>query len=123
MNVGGTAAAWLLSFLLVAWIFDLVRRDRLYVGYGVIFVGAIAAGLAAISMPRGLAALSRLWTNVLPASGFFELVLLFVLVLLIYALSQLTLFSNRLTTLIQELAIREADAPKDSASRTRTPER
>lgn len=119
MNVGGTLAVWLLSALLVAWVFDLVRRDRLYVGYGVIFVGAIVAGLAAISMPRVLGVFSRLWANVVPASGFFELVLLFVLVLMIYAFSQLTLVSNRLATLIQELAIREADAPPDPASRTR----
>ena len=110
MNVGGTAVAWLLSALLVAWLFELVRRDRLYVGYGVIFVAAIVCGLATISLPSLLHAVSRLWTNVLPASGFVELVLLFVLLLLIYVFSQLTLFSSRVTTLIQELAIRDADA-------------
>ena len=121
MNIGGIAALWLLCVVLIAWIFDLVRRDRLYVGYGVIFVGAIVAGLAVLSLPGLLSPISRLWTNVLPASGFFELVLLFMLVLLIYAFSQLTLFSNRLTTLIQELAIREAEPSQKPPSRS--PER
>ena len=111
MNVGGTVALWLLCLALITWIFDLVRRDRLYVGYGVIFVGAIAAGLTAISLPGVLTPFTRLWKNVLPPAGFVELVLLFLLVLLIYAFSQLTLFSNRLTALIQELAIRDSDAP------------
>ena len=120
MNVGGTAAVlWLCGVILIAWIFDLVRRDRLYVGYGVIFVCAIAAGLVTIVMPRLLAPVGRLWTSAFPVSGFFELVVLFVFVLLIYAFSQLTLFSNRLTTLIQELAIRDAEGPPQPASGSR----
>ena len=113
MNVLGMTSVWLISAALVVWIVDLVRRDRLYVGYGVIFVGAIGAGLAAISLPRALAAVSRFWIGVMPASGFVELVLLFMLVMLIYGFSQLTRFSNRLTSLIQEIAIREAATPRE----------
>ena len=44
MNVLGMTSVWLISVALVVWIVDLVRRDRLYVGYGVIFVGAIGVG-------------------------------------------------------------------------------
>ena len=117
MNVGGLTAVWLISVALFAWIVDLVRRDRLYVGYGVIFVGVIVAGLAAISLPRALGAVSGLWIGVMPASGFVELVLLFILIMLIYGFSQLTRFSNRLTSLIQEIAIREATAPREPPSR------
>ena len=113
MNVFGLAAVWLISAALVVWIVDLVRREQLYVGYGVIFVGAIAAGLAAISLPGVLVRVSGLWIGVMPAAGFVELVLLFVLVMLIYGFSQLTRFSNRLTALIQEIAIREATTPRD----------
>jgi hypothetical protein len=116
VNVSGVAAVWLISVALVVWIVDLVRKDRLYVGYGVIFVGAIAAGLAAISLPRALGAVSGLWIGVMPASGFVELVLLFFLVMMIYGFSQLTRFSNRLTALIQEIAIREATTPRDPPS-------
>ena len=47
-----------------------------------IFVGAVTAGLALISLPRVLGTLSRLWIRVEPASGFYDLVLLFMLVLL-----------------------------------------
>ena len=117
MNVGGLTAVWLIGLALFVWIVDLVRRDRLYVGYGVIFVGAIAAGLAAISLPRALGTVSRFWAGVVPASGLVELVLLFVLVMLIYGFSQLTRFSNRLTQLIQEIAIREGTTPREPPSR------
>ena len=116
MNVWGLTGVWVISVALVVWIVDLVRRDRLYVGYGVIFVGAIGAGLAAISLPRALGAVSGLWIGVMPASGFVELVLLFVLIMLIYGFSQLTRFSNRLTALIQEIAIRQATTPREPPS-------
>ena len=117
MNVWGLTGVWVISAALVVWIVDLVRRDRLYVGYGVIFVGVIAAGLAAISLPRALGAVSGLWIGVMPASGFVELVLLFILIMLIYGFSQLTRFSNRLTSLIQEIAIRESTTPREPPSR------
>ncbi len=112
MNLGGTATVWTLSIVLIAWLFDLVRRDRLYVGYGVIFVSAIIAGVVTIAVPSVLLAVGRWWAGVLPASGFLELVMLFVVVLLIYVFSQLTLFSSRVTQLIQELAIRDAAASR-----------
>ena len=118
MNVWGLTGVWVISVALVVWTVDLVRRDRLYVGYGVVFVGAIAAGLVAISRPRALGAVSGLWVGVMPASGFVELVLLFVLVMLIYGFGQLTRFSNRLTSLIQEIAIREATTPHEPPSRS-----
>ncbi len=97
------AAAWL-----ILWLFQLVRRDRLYVGYGVIFVLVIAAGMVLVAFPGALGPLNRLAEAVTRAPGLVALALAFILLMLIYILTQVTMLSNRVTTLTQELAIREA---------------
>ncbi len=91
---------------LVAWIFNLVRQGRLYVGYGVIFGMAIttAAGVVGLAPLLGGGAMLRAHVEglMLGAATFF-------IVILVYTLSQVTLWSNRLTALTQALAIRQAE--------------
>jgi predicted lipid-binding transport protein (Tim44 family) len=93
---------------LVAWIFNLVRQGRLYVGYGVIFGMAItgAAGVVGLAPILGGGAMLRAHVEglILGAAAF-------VVVILVYTLSQVTLWANRLTALTQELAIRQAERP------------
>lgn len=96
------------GMLLIAWLVQLVRRDRLYVGYAVIFVLVIGAGMALLTVPGALAPLEWIATVVQRAPALVGLALAFVVLMLIYILSQVTLLSNRLTMLTQELAIREA---------------
>jgi hypothetical protein len=105
----------------IAWVFQLIRRDRLYVGYGVIVVLVAAAGAATLiaPWPRRLAAI--LMTPLLAAPGLMALAVLFGLVMLVYTLSQLTLLSNRLSRLTQELAIRHAQ-PDTRPRETKPPE-
>jgi hypothetical protein len=96
------------AILLIVWVFNLIRRGRLYVGYGAIFVLVTAAGAAVLSVPALLARFNRLGTLLVSASGLVVLALAFTLVMLIYVLGQLTQLSNRVTSLAQELAIRRA---------------
>lgn len=107
------AAAWL-----IVWLFQLVRRDRLYVGYGVIFVLVIAAGILLLSFPAALGPLNRLAAAAARAPGLLALAFAFILLMLIYILTQVTLLANRLTTLVQELAIREAAQKSDQPAPT-----
>ena len=97
-----------LGLLTIVWLFQLVRRDRLYVGYGVIFVFVIAAGLVLLSFPATRRPLDWLGTLAARAPALMALGLAFVTLMLIYVLSQVTQLSNRLTRLTQELAIRSA---------------
>jgi hypothetical protein len=93
---------------LVAWMFNLVRKDRLYVGYGVILGVTITTAALLIGLPPILGAGGLLRAHI---EGFFVAASAFVMLLLVYTLSQLTLWSNRLTALTQELAIRHAGRP------------
>jgi hypothetical protein len=92
----------------VVWILWLVRRGWLYVGYGVILGMAIAAAAIVVGVLPvvGLGGMLRTHREalVVGASAFNVLIL-------VYTLSQVTRWSNRVTTLTQELAIQGADPP------------
>jgi uncharacterized protein DUF2304 len=94
------------AVLLIVWLLNLIRRNRLYVGYGAIFVLVIGAGMIALSVPPILARINRLGPLLVAASGLVVLVLAFLVLMLIYVLGQLTLLSHRVNALAQELAIR-----------------
>lgn len=118
MGIDTSVAVLVVSAALVAWIFNLVRAGRLYVGYGVIFVLAIVttATLAGLGPILGAGGLLRSHTE-----GFIVGACAFVVVILVYTLSQVTRWSNRVTALAQELAIRGADASLDRDSMPREP--
>ncbi|MCC7418300.1 MAG: DUF2304 domain-containing protein [Acidobacteria bacterium] len=97
-----------LAILTIAWIFQLVRRDRLYVGYGVIFVLVIAAGLVLLTFPVVRRPIDWIGALALGAPALLALAIAFLVLMLIYVLGQLTQVSNRLSRLTQELAIRDA---------------
>lgn len=92
-----------LFFLL--WILNLIRHGRLYVGYGVIFIAAIVGTMVTLSVPQLLLGVTHFVGAIFPASALTLLALAFIVLMLLYVLSQLTLVSNRLAVLIQELAI------------------
>jgi hypothetical protein len=110
----------LLALLTIIWVFRLVRHDRLYVGYGVIFVGVIVLGAVALTFPAVLGPLNALSRLSQRSAALVALTLAFVVLMLIYILSQLTLLSNRVTRLTQEIAIRDAvsKAIQGNASRS-----
>lgn len=107
MSNSGVIIAALAALAAVAWVAQLVRRDRLYVGYGVILVAVLLSGVALLCFPTALRAINRL-SGSAETSGLVALAVAFVVLMLVYTLSQVTLISNRLTALVQELAIKEA---------------
>ena len=108
MTVAGVVVFDVFSLAVLLWLLDSVRRGRLYVGYGVILIGMLVGIVSTVSVPalRTVAAeeLSTLFPTAPVAVVGFALVAL----LLIYVLGQLTILSNRLSQVIQELALREA---------------
>ena len=110
-----------IGLLTIVWLFQLVRRDRLYVGYGVIFVFVIFVGLVLLTLPGTRRPLDWLGELASRAPALVALGLAFVTLMLIYVLSQVTQLSNRLTTLTQELAIRDATDSTPSSSGSQTP--
>jgi hypothetical protein len=95
--------------LLALWSLRLVRRDRLYVGYGVVALAALMALVVAASSSPGRVALSALaavspMLSVTAVAGVIVAAQMF-----IYVLSQLTIVSNRVTRVVQELALEHAE--------------
>ncbi len=108
MTTAGIVAIDLGCLLLLAWVLNLVRLGRLYVGYGALFVGLLAFSAGAVSVPpleRAVTAGLRLF---FPSGGVTVLGFAFVLLLLIYILTQMTILSNRLAEVVQDLAITRA---------------
>lgn len=82
------------GILLLIWILNLIRRGRLYVGYGAALILVVVA-------------LSPLFI-LLHVPVQIQLPVYAGVVVLVYLLNQLTIVSNRLATVIQELAIQRA---------------
>jgi hypothetical protein len=117
MTFQGTIILDLIGLLLLLWVLNLVRRERLYVGYGVIFVLAILGIIVLLSVPKLLIYVTHLVGAIFPTSALTLLALCFIVFLLVYVLTQVTLTSNRLANLVQELAIRGARETMETDTR------
>jgi hypothetical protein len=95
--------------LLALWTLRLVHRDRLYVGYGVIVLLGLAAEVMVASFGRARSALIVFTGMTTSLSALGVVAALIAAFLAIYVLSQLTVLSNRLTQVVQELAITPLD--------------
>ena len=119
MNLQGILVLNLIGLALILWVLNLVRHGRLYVGYGVIFVAVSLATMVTLSVPRLLGTVTWMVGAVFPASALTLLALCFIVLMLLYILSQLTIVSNRLSALVQDLAIERARA--EAGRRTGAP--
>ncbi len=110
MTLQGILILNFIGLLLLLWVLNLIRHGRLYVGYGVIFAVSIIGTMALISVPRLLAMVTHMIGAVFPASALTMLALCFIVLMLLYILTQLTIVSNRLSALAQDIAIERARA-------------
>jgi hypothetical protein len=117
MTTAGVVLVDLASVAILFWILNLVRRDRLYVGYGVLFVGVLLATMVAVSVPPLTRLLSAGLAVFFPAGGPAVLGFAFVLLLLVYILTQTSILSNRVAALVQDLALSQARARPGSDSK------
>ncbi|MBK9313246.1 MAG: DUF2304 domain-containing protein [Acidobacteria bacterium] len=108
MTLHGIIVLILVGLVLMVWILDLVRRDRLYVGYGAVFIIPIVCVILVLSLPQLLSYITRLIGAIFPASALTLLALCFIVFMLVYILTQVTIVSNRLAVVVQELAIQRA---------------
>lgn len=78
------------------------------VGYGVIFVFSILGVVLLLSIPKLLISVTHIFGAKFPTSALTLIALCFIVFLLVYILTQVTLVADRLPALIQELAIERA---------------
>jgi Uncharacterized conserved protein (DUF2304) len=116
MTFQGIIVLNIIAVLLLLWVLNLVRHGRLYVGYGVIFVAAIIGTMLLLSVPWLQLFVTRVIGAVFPASALTLLALCFIVLMLLYILTQITIVSNRLSKLVQQLAIERARAEANRMS-------
>jgi hypothetical protein len=113
----GVVVVDVVALLLLFSVLRLVRRGRLYVGYGVMFVVLAVATIAIVSVPGVLALVTRLVGAVFPVSALTLVALAIMAFLLVYVLSQLTILANRVATVVQALALERAKADAEHRRR------
>lgn len=118
MTTLGSAVLILAAILVSGWILDLVRCGRLYVGYGIVVLALIGlvVGIAALPGPRVLviASLEAMY----PREPIAVIGLGALLLLLVYVLHQLSVLSDRVATLTQEIALRNVRQDEQDGSGT-----
>ena len=95
MTNAGITLGIVVGLILLVWVFSLIRRDRLYVGYGVIFVVGTIAALAVLIVRPLLDAVAAASEALLPMASLSRVALLIMLFLLVYVFTQITVLSNR----------------------------
>jgi hypothetical protein len=115
VTLAGTLAVTAIGLALLLWVVNLIRSDRLYVGYGVIFVlGTLATmGIVVVAPLRDAAAeISRV---LMPQPSLAAPAIVILVFLMVYVFIQISVLSNRVTRLTQELAIRNSVSTADSS--------
>ena len=108
MTLAGVFVSLAIGFVLLVWVVNLIRRDRLYVGYGVIFVFGTLAAMIVLAVPPLLATVTRASAALFPVAALSIVPLVIFTFLMVYVFAQISILSNRVMRLTQELAIRNA---------------
>lgn len=114
MTTPGIVVLAIGAALIAGWILDLVRRGRLYVGYGIVLLALVATVVVVAAVPVVRHFASALADSLYPREPIAVIGLAALLLLFIYLLHQLSVLSDRVATLTQELAIRRAGAPPEA---------
>jgi len=117
MTAGGVLLGAAIGLVLLLWVANLIRHDRLYIGYGVIFVVGTLAATVVLIVPSLLDAVTRGSIALLPAASLSIVPLALFTFLMVYVFAQITILSNRVTRLTQELAIRNTRQEPDAGAR------
>ena len=108
MTTLGSACLLAFALLVSGWILNLVRRGRMYVGYGIVVL-LLLAGVAAAIVTTGARDLTvSVLAALFPGEPLAIVGLAALLLLLVYVLHQLSVLSDRVARLTQEIAIRNA---------------
>jgi len=116
MTFAGLTVAVAIGLLLLGWVVNLIRDDRLYVGYGVIFVLGTSLAIVILLVPPFLEAVTRMSTELLAVPSLSVVPLALFTFLMVYVFIQITVLSNRVMRLTQELAIRNSHETTSAGS-------
>jgi hypothetical protein len=106
--VSGRLLLLVAGLAMLAWMVHLARVGRLYAGYAIIFIAGLL-GFVTLALVPGLpSSLAARLELLFPGLGVLVPALGAVFLLFVYVLTQVTILSNRVAALVQELAIERA---------------
>jgi hypothetical protein len=110
MNLQAVVAINAIGLGIILFVLVLLRRQRLHIGYGALWIGATVLGMLVVSAPP----VFRLVTLVIPTSLPFQAVVVmalsFIFLVLIYFSVQLSALLRRMTDIAQHIGISELEA-------------
>jgi len=109
MTTAGIVAAMAIGFGLLLWVVMLIRQDRLYAGYGVIFIVGTIAAMTVLAVPPLLRIATDASVALMPVPSLSLVAIVLLAFLVVYVFIQISVLSNRVMRLTQELAIRQAE--------------
>ena len=118
MTGTGIAAATAIGVAFLFWVVNLIRQDRLYAGYGVIFVFGTIATMAVLVVPPLLRVVTAASVALLPVPSLSLIAIVVLTLLVVYVFIQISVLSNRVMRLTQELAIRNAQQQQHGVEST-----
>jgi hypothetical protein len=121
MTMLGIAVGTAIGIALLLWVVVLIRQDRLYAGYGVIFIVGTIAAIAVLIVPPWLRAATAASVALMPEPSLSLVAIVLLTFLVVYVFIQISVLANRVMRLTQELAIRTAqrEQPADRPSEER----
>jgi len=117
MTAAGILVGTALGVVLLIWVVNLIRQDRLYAGYGVIFVFGTLAAIIVLIIPVLRDAATAATIALLPVASLSLVAIVILTFLMVYVFIQITVLSNRVMRLTQELALRNAEEQSGVESR------
>ncbi len=102
--------------MLMILIVNLLRKQKLYVGYGIIWLSATAGLMLMVSVPSLMELITRAVGALFPASALSLLAFVFIIVVLIFFSVKLTALSAQQAELIQVLGLREILSERQTSS-------
>lgn len=112
MTLQGAIVIDLLGLALILTIVHLTRTEKLYAGYGVIWLAAIVGGMTLVSFPPLLAFVSSALGALVEVSALTLLAFAFVFAVLIYMSVQITIAGARITEIARTIALNELEGRK-----------
>jgi len=114
MTTLGIAVGTAIGIALLLWVVVLIRQDRLYAGYGVIFIVGTIAAIAVLIVPSWLRAATAASVALMPEPSLSLVAIVLLTFLVVYVFIQISVLANRVMRLTQELAIRTAQREQPS---------
>jgi hypothetical protein len=122
MTATGIVIGMLIGCALLVWVITLIRHDRLYAGYGVIFVVGTLAAITVLLVPPLLRIAIAASVALLPVPSLTLVAVVILTFLMVYVFVQISVLSNRVMRLTQELAIRSPQSQSELAPGSELPD-